>query len=265
MSTARLAVVVSVLLAPMSLYAASVTNVSNTVSQNFDSLPSSGDTTFAAWSTATGQGWATNAASATIFADTGTSTGSANRFYSYGATGSTERALGIVLTNGTFAAGSTLFYGLPVTNNGTTAITSLDIAYTGEQWRANNNTNNVPNQSLLFSYGIGATGVDSGTFTNVATLEFASLQNNPAAALNGNSASFRTALSASVTGLSIAPGETVWLRWADLNNTGNDHGLAIDDFSVQANFAPVIAPIPLPAASVAGLSLLALSATRRKR
>ena len=39
-----------------------------------------------------------------------------------------------------------------------------------------------------------------------------------------------------VTGLSWAPGANLWIRWNDINDADNDHGLAIDDvmFSAKA-------------------------------
>ena len=40
---------------------------------------------------------------------------------------------------------------------------------------------------------------------------------------------------APITGLSLAPGNEILLRWADIDHAGNDHGLAIDDFSIAAN------------------------------
>src|SRR5262249_28047675 len=42
----------------------------------------------------------------------------------------------------------------------------------------------------------------------------------------------RTALSAVLTGLNIAPGATFWIRWLDSDATGADDGLAVDDFSL---------------------------------
>jgi hypothetical protein len=51
-------------------------------------------------------------------------------------------------------------------------------------------------------------------------------------ALNGNSAANRTAISSSITSLSIAIGATFWIRWTDLNASGSDDGLSVDDFSL---------------------------------
>ena len=43
----------------------------------------------------------------------------------------------------------------------------------------------------------------------------------------------RTAVSATITGLTWAPGQTLVLRWTDVNDGGNDDGLAIDDLSLS--------------------------------
>jgi hypothetical protein len=53
-----------------------------------------------------------------------------------------------------------------------------------------------------------------------------------ASALDGNSAANRVAISGSIPSLAIANGATFWIRWNDLNASGTDDGLAIDDFSL---------------------------------
>ena len=53
-----------------------------------------------------------------------------------------------------------------------------------------------------------------------------------AATLNGNLAPNRTALSFTISGLNIPNGTEVMLRWSDPDHASNDHGLAIDEFSV---------------------------------
>jgi uncharacterized protein len=36
-----------------------------------------------------------------------------------------------------------------------------------------------------------------------------------------------------VKGLSLAPGESVWVRWFDVNNRGPDHGIGLDDVRMK--------------------------------
>ena len=47
-----------------------------------------------------------------------------------------------------------------------------------------------------------------------------------------------------ITGLSVANGQDILLRWSDLDHTGADHGLAIDDFSVTASSTGGPTPTP---------------------
>jgi predicted extracellular nuclease len=155
--------------------------------------------------------------------------------FSYGAAGNTDRALG-ALQSGTLIP----TIGAQFTNNTGGTITSLDIAYTGEQWRIGN-TAAARDDRLDFQISTNATnlcGADSGpcvgTYTDVNALDFT----NPiktaasAAALDGNNAANRTAISTTIPSLSIPNGATFWIRWNDLNASGADDGLAIDDFSV---------------------------------
>jgi len=37
-----------------------------------------------------------------------------------------------------------------------------------------------------------------------------------------------------ITDINWLPGTDLWLRWDDVNNSGNDHGLAIDDLAFLA-------------------------------
>jgi hypothetical protein len=165
--------------------------------------------------------------------DTGGST--TGDTYSYGAAGNTDRALG-GLQSGTLIP----TIGAQFTNNTGGTITSLDIAYTGEQWRIGN-TAAARDDRLDFQISTNATnlcGADSGpcagTYTDVNALDFT----NPiktagtAGALDGNNAANRTAISATIPSLSIPNGATFWIRWNDLNASGADDGLAVDDFSI---------------------------------
>lgn len=176
--------------------------------------------------------------------------------YSYGAVGNAERALGSLQTGTLIST-----FGAAFTNNTGTTLTSLSISYTGEQWRIGN-TAAARDDRLDFQYSTNATSLITGTWTNVNELDFT----NPiktagtAGALNGNSASNRTALVQEITGFSIANGNSFWIRWNDFNASGADDGLAVDSFSLT----PSAIPEPSSYAAIAGAALLGLALSRRR-
>jgi predicted extracellular nuclease len=202
-----------------------------TYSQNFDTLATSGTTNVWTDDTGTLAGWYAAKSVApnnitTYRADSGTSNTGA--LYSYGTGTTTERALGSA-SSGT---PGTIYYGVQFTNNTGVTIGSLNISFNGEQWR---NGGNTSAQTLAFHYQVGATSLITGTWTSVTALDFVTpTVGATIAALDGNAAANRTAKSGSITGLSLAPGGTIWLRWMDINDASNDHGVAIDDLTVTA-------------------------------
>lgn len=149
--------------------------------------------------------------------------------YSFGAAAASDRALGTLRS-------STLIptFGVMFTNSAGVTFTSLDIAFTGEQWRLGQNTASRLADRLDFQYSLDATSLTTGAWTDVDALDFASpVLAGTVGALDGNAAANRTAVSASISSLSIANGASFWLRWVDPDLTpGSDDGLAIDDFSL---------------------------------
>jgi hypothetical protein len=208
----------------------SVTTLGTPILQNFDTLPASGSATWTNDSTLPGWYHARTGTGTTIVANNGSS--NAGNLYSYGTGTATDRALGS-LGSGNAAIGN-MFWGILLTNNSGSTITSLDVSYTGEQWR----NSAAAAQTISFSYITGTSLTGSlaefqSAGTNVPALDFTSpVTGGTAAALDGNLAANRTAISATITGLSLANGQSIMLRWSDPDHTGADHGLAIDDFSV---------------------------------
>ena len=74
------------------------------------------------------------------------------------------------------------------------------------------------------------------------TLDFVSPSTTTTGAKDGNATANRTLRSTVITGLSIANNAIFWLRWNDLDASGADDGLSIDDFSIQLNGSDVTAP-----------------------
>ena len=206
-------------------------------SQNFDSLGATGtvidNTTLPGWLVFKGAG--TGAAGQVMTCTVGTGTSGTGAMYNYGSAAvPADRALGDVGsgTPGTFA------YGVLFTNDTANSISNIVVSYTGEQWR---NGGNASTQKLMFSYQISSSPITSTdpTISNTApwiyvtTLDFLSpTVGATAAALDGNAAANRTAISATLSGVSVASGENILFRWLNPNDPGNDHGLALDDMTI---------------------------------
>lgn len=157
----------------------------------------------------------------------GTGSGNAGDVYSFGATASAERALG-TLRSGTL----TPTIGAQFTNNTGTPVTALDVAFTGEMWRAGVTNRNAADR-LDFQLSTDATSLSTGTWVDYDALDLHSPNlNATAGALNGNSAPNQAPVSLSITGLNIANGASLWVRWSDVDISGSDDALAVDTFSL---------------------------------
>jgi multicopper oxidase len=204
-----------------------------TYTQDFNSLASSGT------SSSLPSGWALSesgtGANTTYTANNG-SLSTANT-YSYGSTGNGDRAFGGLRGTGGSALVPTIGSAFTNTTGGT--ITSLAVSYTGEQWRLG--ASGQGPDRLDFQYSTNATSLTTGTWTDVNSLDFNSpVTSGTVGALNGNSAANRTAVSGTITGLSIAPGVTYRIRWTDFDRGGSaiaDDGLAVDGLSITPAIA----------------------------
>jgi hypothetical protein len=147
--------------------------------------------------------------------------------YSYGTSGSTDRALGSLQSGSLNATFGVAFFN----SQAFTVMDSLAITYVGEQWRLGQ-TGRGPDR-LDFQYSIGVSNVPSGTWVDFDALDF-STPNTVAAVgdTDGNGAAFRTSISATITGVNFGPQMFLFLRWVDADIAGPEDGLAIDDFSI---------------------------------
>jgi len=201
----------------------SITSLGTTVTQDFNTLATSGTSS----TVPTGWAFLETGANANLTYTGGTGSSNAGETYSFGAAASTERAFG-GLRSGSLVP----VIGAQFTNNSGGTITSLSITYTGEQWRLG--TLNRADR-LDFQYSTNATALNAGTFTDVDALDFtAPTTTGTVGALDGNAAANRTSISFTITGLSIPSGSSFWIRWNDIDASGADDGLAVDDFSLTA-------------------------------
>ena len=207
----------------------SLTTFGSTYTQDFNALANSGTA-----NTAVPTGWdfSESGTNANTTYRAGTGSDNTGDTYSFGATSNTERAFG-GLRSGSLVP----LIGAQFTNNTGGSITSLDFAYTGEQWRLGQNTSGRSADRLDFQLSTNATSITTGTWTDYDSLDFASpVVAGTVGALNGNVPPNRTAISFSITGLSIANGTSFWIRWADSDLIpGADDGLSVDDFSITPN------------------------------
>lgn len=203
-----------------------ITSFNSPYTQNFDVLASSGT------SSVVPDGWAfreVGSSDSLYRADDGGA--SYSDTFSYGTTGSSERAWGSI-------------YGSVVTSIGAgfrndtgRPITTLAISYIGEQWRLGQSGRA---DSLTCLYSLNATSLADGTWTPVPALTFKSPNiSTSVGPLNGNDSLNRRLISAELSGLSFDSGSTIWLRFRDDQASGPNDGLAVDDFSLTAIPEPV--------------------------
>jgi hypothetical protein len=115
------------------------------------------------------------------------------------------------------------------------------VNYTGEQWRLGAADGNI--DRLDFQYSTNATSLTTGTWIDVNALDFAAPNNSGVGAKDGNAASNRTVFAPlAITPASvIQPEKTFFLRWVPTNISGEDDGLAIDDFTLGTALAAGLA------------------------
>jgi hypothetical protein len=153
------------------------------------------------------------------------------RLVSYG-TDTMDRALGYRVSD---VVGDAVF-GVQIKNSTSNEIKSLTISYTGEQWSY---ADNDP-QSLVVSYKKNAATINDSGFVEIPELKFTS----PVTAdvtntnmIDGNQAANRIPNISHVLKIKIPVGESLYLKWSDINDPDVDHMLAIDDLSITA-YAP---------------------------
>jgi hypothetical protein len=210
---------------PIIAQTVSLTALNTPQTQDFNTLAVSGTA-----NTTVPTGWlfseSGSGANATYAASDGTLNG--GNTYSFGTGATTERAFG-----GLQSGSVNPTIGASFTNNTGSTITTLTITYTGEQWRLGA-TGRA--DRLDFQYSLNASSLTTGTWTDINTGDFSSPNTTAAAGLlDGNNAMNRKTITVYVTGLNLADGASIFIRWTDFDVSGSDDGLAIDDFSITAD------------------------------
>ena len=203
--------------------------------QSFDSLASSGT------SAALPDGWylleTGSNANTTYSANNGVA--NSGETFSFGATGSTERALGTLASNSVLP-----IIGAQLRNDTGAALTEISVAFTGEQWRLGA-TGRADRLDAQYSLDATSLGDAAATWVDADALDFSSpTTTGPLNALDGNLSANRTLVADSIEGLNLASSATIWMRWVDPNIGGADDGLAIDDISFAPAGGPPVDVLP---------------------
>lgn len=205
-------------------------------SQDFNTLLNTGtnntwtdNTTIANW-------YCQKSTAGAVVYDAGTGSATAGKVYSFGSTGSTDRAIGTLGSAG-FGNGA---HGVQLQNNSGSIVNNFQVSYTLEQWRDGGNTTPAAQQIRVY-YKISSTvitalnpGANAG-WTEITGLMTASpIFTTTAGALDGNLPANKVTLTnISATGVALNNGEYIMLKWEDPNHAGNDHGLSIDDVTIS--------------------------------
>lgn len=180
----------------------------------------------------------------------GTGSSNAGNFYSFGASATdADRSLGGVASGGAYFGNPPTgtvagWIAVSFTNNSGESLTSLTVNYNGEQWRDGGAT--TPNaQTMVMEYGFGASFTTVATWTPAgASFNFVSpvfVNTGSGAAVDGNVAGMVAGLGGTIN-TTWNNGDTLWIRFIENNDAGNDHGLSLDNFS----FSGVSAAVPEP-------------------
>jgi len=251
---------------------AAVANAALVVSQNFDGLgtasvtnvfPTAGSTTAISSISGTNQTWAglrSGGTGAALNLNVDNGTANSGALYNFGITDDADRALGSI------ASGSNIpRFGVAILNDTSETLTEFTATFGAEEWRRAipaSSTGSAAQNVLSFAYGTTGLGVSAADFltnTNMIAETAGDIVGTTPLAFGGGTQVVYTDLgtvSVTVSGLSVAPGESFFLRWTDFNDLGNDASLAIDNFSFNA--------IPTPG-TVALMGLAGLVAGRRRR
>lgn len=208
---------------------------------NFDSFSDTSaawtnNLTLPGWYASKGNGDATNYIAGAGSVTTG-------GIYSFGTGGThpvSDRALGSLAGTST-----TYAFGVRFTNDTTTPISNITISCTGEQWRSGS-TNTL--QTLAFSWQVADAPITNSysgaNWSNFSALNFVSANLSASStALDGNAATNRQFFSGVVlSGVVVNPGQEFFLRWLDVDDTGYDNALAIDDLTVTFGFLADMPP-----------------------
>ncbi|WP_439880171.1 T9SS type A sorting domain-containing protein [Pontibacter sp. MBLB2868] len=211
---------------------AQVTLTNLTYSQNFDGIGATGTTLPEGWTAVRYAGTGTAGATLTPVVSDGSANSGA--IYNVGTTDATDRAIGSVSSTST-----NVRFGAGFTNGTTSTIGTVAFAATMEQWRTGSLA--TTDETTAFMYSLNASGIndEAATWTALTSMDLVEILKSATdnAAVDGNAAANKIGIAGTISNLTLAPNETLWIRWSDPNDSGSDGLYAIDDFSMTLTAA----------------------------
>jgi len=127
-----------------------------------------------------------------------------------------------------------MFYGVALANRTNSTLRTLRLSYRVELWRVSSAPG--PQQTLSVSCGVGNGNIVDGEWLPVPGSVYTTPRGGEGSSpqsVDGNAPeNVTTFADLELGGLAIAPGQTVWIRWFDVNNRSADHGVGIDDVRI---------------------------------
>ena len=212
--------------------------------QNFDGLPNSGvasafpltgagpfnlsaspinGTNLAGWQFYKTGGSGSNA----VFA-TGTGSNNNGDIYSFGSSGSANRALGSLPTSG-----ATYAIGFLVTNNTGTTLNAFTVSFIAAQWR-NGGSNSSNTWTFKYKIGSSISTINQASLSTNTNLNFSSIISSASiTVLDGTASANQSVRSYTISGITWNNGDQLLLRWDDAAHSNSD-AMAIENFSFAA-------------------------------
>ncbi|MDP0495269.1 MAG: endonuclease [Verrucomicrobiota bacterium JB024] len=200
--------------------------------QDFDTLPTNTNVTdpIVFTNNDTLLGWYTNREGSGR-ASSGQQSNYGKGIYDWGQTDSTDRALGTFNKDG--FSPETAYFGVQLLNTSGSAIESITLTYTVEQWRRNVEATTWTGSYLVTADSGDMIGSEVSGYTGIAAATVTAQSTGSAGSMNGNMEANQQGFTITLTNLNWQAGEYLWIRWGNAQ-VADSSGMGIDNLTITA-------------------------------